>query len=132
MRLTLLAPSRVAAAGATEVPATGRACSVVCQSPLLLANALKTQPASYACVAKIGSSSVPGYQSGAGSTTCIAVSNEQAVTAENYNCLCLVIAYSLLHYYWEVAVRSNSLHCSTQCWVRHLLIASGHDVYLPG
>lgn len=68
-------------------PANGRSCSTVCQSPLLLANAFKTQPASYACLAKNGGNS--GYQAGAGSTTCIVASGSQVVEAQDYSCLCL-------------------------------------------
>lgn len=55
-----------------------------------MANAFVARPTSYACVANVGASSAPGYQAGAGSTTCLAAIGDQAVTSEDYSCLCLV------------------------------------------
>lgn len=74
------------AGAATEIPAGGRSCATVCQTPLLLASFPTTkQPTSYACTAQ----KLPGFQSGAGATTCTVAEGSRVMETQDYSCLCL-------------------------------------------
>lgn len=73
-------------ADVATTPAGGRSCATVCQTPLLLAAFPTTkQLTSYACTAQ----GVPGFQAGAGASTCTVAVGASVMETPDYSCLCL-------------------------------------------